>query len=124
MTDISRSPQHAPDYALHRDVDAADGVGAITDGMQGINMTGYEYAHIQILPAGGANPTVQVQWWSAEGGKFIQEHTAISKAGVGANTPFEFTVECRGRIMFVKVTTLAAGTCKVLVSGFGLFTTT
>jgi len=124
MADISRSPQHAPDYALHRDVAAADGAGAITDGAQGINMSGYEYAHIQVLSAGGGNASVQVQWWSAEAGAFVQEHTPIAKAGVGVNVPYEFTVECRGRVMFVKVTTLAAGTCKVLVSGFGLFTTT
>lgn len=112
------SPQKAPNYALYRDVAAAD-VLPIADRAKGINMDGYEYAHIQVIPAGGADPTAQVQWWSSDGnGKFVQEHTALSKAGVGADTPFEFTVECRGRIMGVFLTTLAAGTAKIYVSGF------
>jgi hypothetical protein len=110
----------APKYALHREVAAVDTLPE-TVKAHGINMSGYEYAHIQVVPIGGANPNVQVQWWyqnAAGVGKFIQEHTAIAKTGAGANTPFEFSVECRGRIMFVAFTALAAGTAKAFVSGF------
>jgi len=112
----STSPQRAPLYTWHKSVAAVETL-PITDPLLGMNMTGYTHAHIQILPAGGANPTIQVLWWSEELAAFVREHTAISKTGVGANTAFEFTVECRDRIMLVAVTTLAAGTAKVLVAG-------
>jgi hypothetical protein len=73
---------------------------------------------VQVVPSGGANPSVAVFWWSEEAEKFVQEHVALAKAGVGVNAPYEFTVESRGRIMFVAVTAIAAGTVDVYVSGF------
>jgi hypothetical protein len=63
---------------------------------------------------------VALLWWSEEAGKFIQEQVPITKAGVGADVPYEFTVDARGRIMFIAFTTLASGSCKVAVAGFDL----
>jgi hypothetical protein len=111
------SPNKAPVYALYRDAVAAVDVVANVPAGSGINMANYEYAHIQVVPSTLANPTVAVYWWSELGGVWVQEHTPISKAGVGVNTPYEFTVPCRGRIMLVAVSVLAAGTVSIAVAG-------
>lgn len=81
-------------------------------------MDGYQFANVQVIPSGGANPNLEIMWWSEAANQFIQEHTPLTKAGVGIDTPFEFTVECFGRNMFVAVTTLAAGKAEIYVSGF------
>lgn len=117
------NPTLAPDYALHRVVkDAADTLPE-TDRKRGINMASHRRAHVQVIPTGGANPNARVLWWSEAAGKFIDEHTPITKAGTGVDTPYEFTVECRGRIMFVALDggTIGAGdVIKVMVSGSGV----
>lgn len=112
----SKFAKRAPNYSEHRkDVDTADTV--FNDVDMGIKMTDYKKAHIQVVPSGGANPTVKVKWWSEAAQLFIDEHTAISKAGVGVNTPYEFTVDCEGRIMLVDIDAIAAGTASVYVAG-------
>lgn len=117
---MAQNAQLAPKYQLYRDAVTAVDSLPVSDQKQGINMSGYKQAHVQIIPSGGANPTVAVLWWSEAAGKFIQEHVPITKTGVGANTPYEFTVDARGRIMFVAFTTLASGSCQVAVAGFDL----
>lgn len=117
------SPNKAPEYAVHREnITAVDTIANFKRG-DGINMANYKYAHIQVIPkpASGANPTVAVYWWSEAAGKFAQENPALTKAGVGANAPYEFTVECGGRRMFIAVTVLAVGEVEnILVSGYEL----
>ncbi|MDX1390317.1 MAG: hypothetical protein R3344_14095 [Acidobacteriota bacterium] len=114
-----RSPREAPFYSAHRlGVDAVDSLPESAEA-RGINMADNRYANIQVVPTGGANPTVAVLWWSEAAGVFVQEHTPITRAGVGADTPFEFTVEAHGRTMFVAVTALAAGAVDILVSSSG-----
>lgn len=116
---MPQSIQKSPEYVLHRDgVSSAD--STVNSYNHGINTSHYDKANIQVVPSGGANPNVEVLWWSEEASKFISEHTAIAKNGVGANTPFEFTVDCLSRVMFVSVTTIAAGSVKIFVSGAGL----
>lgn len=102
----------APDYGLYRELDAADGAGPHTDKGQGINLGGFHYAHVQVIPDGGATD-VQVMFWSEEAGQFIEQDPDIAFAAKA--DPFEFTVEARGRIMFVACRTNPA---KVLVSAF------
>lgn len=117
------SPNKAPEYAIHREnVVAVDTIANVAKG-DGINCANYKYAHVQVIPklASGANPTVAVYWWSEAAGKFAQENPALTKAGVGANAPYEFTVECRGRRMFIAVSVMASGSVdSILVSGFEL----
>jgi hypothetical protein len=118
-TETTRNPLQSPEYACHRIVkDAADTLPE-TDKARGINMRAALRALVQVVPAGGANPTVAVLWWSEEAGRFIQEHTPITYAGVGANTPYEFSLDSYGRIMFVAVTAGVAATqsVRVMVSG-------
>jgi hypothetical protein len=108
----------SPNYTEHRkDVSAADTV--FNDEKLGINMKDYEKAHIQVVPAGGADPSVTIRYWSPAKGAYIDEQTPITKAGVGVNVAYEFTVDCYGRKMFVEVSTIAAGTADVYVAGFG-----
>jgi hypothetical protein len=117
---MESGPKKAPNYAHHRSgVTGADNV-ALLGRTQGINCSNYESAHIQVVPSGGADPDVEVYWWSESGGVWVPEHTPITRSGVGADTSYEFTVECRGRIMLVAVTAIAAGACDVYVSGFEL----
>jgi hypothetical protein len=114
----TQSPELAPEYALHREGVAVVDVIANVAKTQGMNMATYERAHIQVIPSGGADPTVRVHWWSEEAGRFVVDKDYIAVAGEGANTPYEFTVNCRGRRMFVAITVLAGGTANVRVSGF------
>lgn len=115
---MPQSIQKSPTYVLHRETAAVD--SSVNSYDHGINTSYYAKANIQVVPSGGANPNVEVLWWSDEASKFISEHVALAKAGVGANTPFEFTVDCLSRVMFVSVTAIAAGSVKIFVSGAGL----
>jgi len=116
MAETKGSPQLAPGYALYREVDAND-PASITDRSKGINMGDHRFANIQVVPSGGANPAAEVLWWSEEASAFIPEHTALTFAAKGANTSWETSVECRGRIMFVKLSSISAGLVKVFVGG-------
>lgn len=118
MAETQGNPYAAPRYARHRSGVTAADAAIIEDRTVGCNTEGYTHAHIQVIPTGGGNPTVEVLWWSEAAGRFIEDHVLVSKAGKGANVPFEFTVDCQNRIMFVRFDVLAAGTCEVMVSGF------
>lgn len=117
-----RSPAIAPDYVLYREVTNAADTLPETEKGHGINLGHHRFAHVQVVPSAGATGNVAVLWWSERAGKFVQEHTALAKTGVGANTPYEFTVEAQGRIMFVAVTGGIAATQKVeiLVSSYDM----
>jgi hypothetical protein len=118
MSSLERSPQRVPTYVKYREVSAVE-AGPFETEKHGINMEGWDYAHVQVVPNNGANPTVEVLWWSVGAGAFVKEHVALEKAGIGADTAFEFTVECRGRVMFVAVTTMASGDADIYVGGYG-----
>jgi len=116
--EITSSIKRAPEYMLHRDAGATDGASAITTKAWGVNTSGYESAHVQVVPAAGVNPGVAVQWWCANAGvagEFIGENSALAKTGLGNGIAYEFTVPCKGRVMFIKVDAAT----KVYVSGFG-----
>ena len=120
MADISANPKLAPDYALHRSaVTSADSLPETERG-HGINMASHTTAHIQVVPSGGADPSVEVLWWSEVAQEFVQEHISIERVGVGVDRPYEFDVDSRGRIMFVAITTIAAGAVDVHVSGYNV----
>ncbi|PNX52105.1 MAG: hypothetical protein BV456_00740 [Thermoplasmata archaeon M8B2D] len=111
--------KYSPEYILHRSgITAADSTFTSYD--HGVNTSYYKKANIQVVPSGGANPTVNVMWWCESASKFINEHVAIEKAGIGANTPFEFTVDCLRRTMFVAVSAISTGSVDILVSGADL----
>ena len=120
MADVSGNPNLAPEYALHRSARTAADSLPETLRPHGINMSSYTNAHIQVVPSGGANPDVAVLWWSEAAGEFVQEHTPITRAGVGVDTPYEFDVDARGRIMFVAITAIVAGSVDVHVSGYNV----
>ena len=115
------SPKIAPDYGHHRKaVEVADVLANVVRA-HGINMGGYRAANIQIAPVTGAgNPTVNVYFWSEGKGLFVQQHTPLLFAAVGAGLGWEATVECNGRIMFVGLTGTLTGGVDVHVSGYEL----
>lgn len=121
MADTKRSPELAPEYALHRVV-AADDSAAPTDKKLGMNMHSHEYANIQVVPSGGTtNPAVEVLFWSEVAGKFVKQNTALTKSGLGAGVSYEFSISCYGRVIFVMVTGIAGGeSVSVLIGGFGV----
>lgn len=96
----------SPDFAGGQDAVAEE---------HGINMQGYENAHVSVIPSGGANPTVRVYYWDDIAEVWVQADAAV--AGAGANTAYSFTVQCRSRIMFVAVTVLATGAVAINVAG-------
>ncbi len=114
---IKSSPNSAPEYALHReDIASPDTMSVITK-KNGCNSSGYEYVHIQVIPATGVNPNVAVWWWSEIADAFVQENTPITKTGVGAGIGYEFTIQPMGRIFFVQISA-TTGAVNVAVSGF------
>lgn len=117
LDNICSSPERAPAYALHRKGLTAADVMANVVKKHGCNGAMYKYCHIQVVPSAG-NPNVAIWWWSEKAGKFIQEHTPITKAGVGVAVSYEFTIEPKGRIFFVQLTNTTGGTVDILVSGF------
>jgi hypothetical protein len=121
--EIQASPILAPEYALHRkDVAAVQNPAALAavPKTSGMNFRDRDVALVQVVPSGGANPTVQVMYWSEAAGQFVNEHTPIVKTGVGANTPYEFEVAARGRILYVGVTAIAAGVVDVHMAGYNI----
>jgi len=119
--ETKRSPSHAPDYALHRYVKDANDTPPETVKAHGINMHGFQSANIQVIPdANDPNPSIEVFFWSEKAAAFVSEHSALAFAGKGAGEPYEVTVECNGRVMFVSVIAGVAATqdCRIYVSGF------
>lgn len=114
----TQSPENAPKYAHHREGVSAVDVLANYTKKHGMAMDTYEWAHIQVRPQGGADPSVRVYWWSEAATAWVVDKDLPVVAGEGADTPYEFTVPCRGRRMFVAVTAIAAGTADVHVAGF------
>jgi len=117
MPDPQSSPELAPKYMYHRTATAVDVVANLTRA-HGVNAGMYRFAHVQVIPSGGAAPAVEIYWWSEAAGKFIKDQAVLAKAGLGANVPFEFSIDARGRIFAVVFTTLAAGSVDVYVAGF------
>ncbi len=106
----------SPNYTLYRDgLTAVDSVFNKID--KGIHTSHYQTALIQVVPAGGADPTVEVRWWSEDASLFVKAHTALTRAGIGADIPYEFEISSQGRIMMVAVNVLAAGSVKIYVCG-------
>lgn len=119
--ETKRSPSHAPDYALHRYVAEANDTLPETAKQHGMNMHGFQHANIQVVPdTGTPDPSIKVLFWSDKADKFVETHMGLSFSGKGAGTPYETTVECNGRVMFVAVVAgMSAGkVCRVYVSGF------
>ncbi len=109
--------QDSPKFVRHRRaVAAVDSV--FTDSRRAANCKGFEQLRIQVVPSGGADPTVEVMFWSDGAGRFISAHTALTYAGKGADTPYEIVVPVYGQKVFVAFTTLAAGAADVWVAGF------
>lgn len=120
---ISRSVTVAPDFTIHKTVDTAVEAAPPTKKEHGVNMGHYEMALIDVGAEGGANPSVAVWWWSEKQGKFVQDHTPISKSGVGVNVGYQFVLPCYGRIMAVTVTggvASAAQIATISVAGYNL----
>lgn len=105
-----------PNYIQHRSGVTATDTLPITNRRRGANIGGYKTALLHVVPSGGANPTVQVLYWSEAASAFVRGHTATAFAGVGADTPFVAPVDVHGQTIFVAVTTLAAGSVDIYVS--------
>lgn len=111
----------APDYSSYRSgIAVADGA-TVTDKNLGINCGNYKTANVQIVPGASANPSTEILFWSEGAGKFVSHNSAsLTFTGKGNGVGYEVSVECNGRILFVKLTgTLTTGV-DVYVSGYGL----
>jgi len=116
-TEVQSSPSRAPEYVYHRKALTGADVIATVPKKHGCNAAMYKYCHIQVVPV-TANPNVSVWWWSNIKDRFIQEHTPITKSGVGIGVAYEFTIEPKGRIFFISLDNSSGGTVDILVSGF------
>lgn len=113
------TPTEAPKYAIHRKGIAALDASLPDDDRGAMNLAGYETACVQVVPSGGANPTVKVFFWSDPADAWISEVPALTATAPGADTPFEFRVPVCGRRMFVAVTAGAVGSIDIYIAAFG-----
>lgn len=93
----------APDYKLHRDLSAADATPTTLEKSDGVNMHGFRFANVQVHPDGGAAGAV-VYFWSADEDTpgWVIHNPSI--APTASANPYEFEVECNGRIMLIALT--------------------
>jgi hypothetical protein len=111
---MTASTTVAPDSKLYRTVsDAVDVVTAaadtfLADVKNGLNCGHFNKLNIEIIPDpdnAGANPVVQVYFWSETAGRFLEvSPTPLAIAAQGANVPHTFTIDCLGRILAIAVT--------------------
>jgi len=106
----------APESRLYRNATAAD--GAVTDKRQGLNCSGYDTVHFEIIAAGGGNPACELLFWSEGAQKFVSDATPVVIAAGGVNSSRVFSYPVKGRTVFMSVTTLAAGSVAIYASGF------
>lgn len=109
-----------PAFSLHREVTAADS-SIPTDLRFGIKGDGRRFLNLEVIPTGGANAAIEVLFWSEEASTFISQHTPLTFAGVGADTPYAVSVDLKGRSAWVEVTSIGGGggEVKVFASLFG-----
>jgi len=121
-----RSIDVTTDFVLYKKVTEAPEAGPFITKEHGVNSHAHEYAVVDVAPAAGGNPNVEVLFWSdrANGGNgaFVAENPQLTKTGLGADTPYQFSFPSLGRLFFVAVTGgLAAGqSAEISVSGYGL----
>lgn len=115
----SSSPSTAPRFTKHRSIVGAIDTGNITNKKSGMNMSGFDNAIIRVIPDNGANPSIEVLFWSEEAGKFISDSTGLTVAAKGADVSYDFKCEVNDRIIFVYVTGTVTGddTVEVLIAG-------
>lgn len=110
----------APRYLQHRHLVGVVDTLPETNEKHGISCEDYEYAHIQVVPSGGANPVVKVLFWSEGAAAFVPDHAGIDFTAFGVDTSWEASVSVRSRKMFVAVTSGVSGVqvCRVFVAGY------
>jgi hypothetical protein len=113
---MAQSVKNSPKYTLVRTVTAADSAPSDND-RDAVSFDGFDIGLFQIVPSGGANPSVELMAWCDAAGAFISANTKAEYTGMGANVPYEFTVSAAGRKFWVNVTALAAGTVQIYAAG-------
>jgi len=107
---MAKSLNRAPQMTLWKEgLAAAETLPLSRPQTAGINCGNYNKILVNVIPTGGANPTVTMLVWSDKANAFIQLIPASTFAGPGADTPFSFVFEAQGRILYPAVTTLGAG---------------
>ena len=111
------SVKDSPKYSTHREAVTAVDASPSTKQAEGINYQGYDYALFQVIPTGGANPSIELMEWSDEANSFISANPKFELTGLGIDTPYSFTSLALGRILWVRVSALLAGSVNIVYSG-------
>lgn len=118
---MAQSLQRAPQMTLWKEgLAAAESLPLAQPQKAGINCGSYNKILVNVIPAGGANPTITMLVWSDKAGAFIQTIPAATFAAPGADTPYSFEFTAEGRIVYPAVTTLAAGEVAIEASLHGV----
>ena len=108
------SVSDTPEYLKIRSVLATD--ATFTNQCDGGNFTGFDLGAFQVIPSGGADPSIVLMSWSEAAGEYIAGNPSFTVAGAGADVPYEFTVQVAGRWMFPAVT-IAGGSVEIYAAG-------
>lgn len=113
---LTRTPQMTP----YREGIAATDTLPEAKQTAGVNCGGYRKLIVNVIPTGGANPTITMLVWSDKAAAFVATLPASTFAGPGADTPFSFVFDAEGRVCYPAVTTLSAGEVAMEVAGSDL----
>jgi hypothetical protein len=114
---MSQSVSDTPRYSIHRSgVTVIDPTPSDKE-TEASNFSGFDIACFQVIPSGGASPTVEVMEWSEIAGSFISANPKFIVTTLGVDTPYAFTVTAAGRKLWVMVTAIVGGSVDIYAAG-------
>lgn len=120
---MSQPVTKSPAFVAYRSGIIAAESGPFSVEAHGINCANYKEVMFNVIPSGGANPNITMYVWSESADQFILLNPTVTFTGAGVNTPYSIVFDCRGRVVFPAVTTLAAGSVDIEAQAFGLDST-
>lgn len=83
----------------------------------GLNFSGYDVALFDIVPSGGANPTIEVMVWSPSAEAWVSTNPASTFVGLGVDIPHQIAFNAYGRILYPRVSVIGAGSVSISAAG-------
>ena len=108
----------SPKYTKFRVVTVDDTSASIPNKANGgLAFAGYDIGNVQVIPTGGANPSIEILSWCPKLETYISVYPKAEFPGQGADTPFEITFSPYNRTVWIFVTGTGTGQVELQVCG-------